>query len=176
MFRKSFRTNMIFVAATLVIGLTFSTFAKAQNLPSIPGVTEKDQYVHACVSCHKNYTDKNQDIRLSTLLKAWNEQVNPATLAKVQAIAPDGVTLKGKHSYKVSADANIPESCNKCHGKPAMKSALPMGQLLHTIHLTGGKDNRYLTEFQGQCTHCHKLDVKTGIWTVGNGNENEADK
>ena len=42
---------------------------------------------------------------------------------------------------------------------------------MHRIHLTGGDKNHYLTEFQGDCTNCHKLDQKTGAWSLGSGSE-----
>ncbi|MBI5324927.1 MAG: hypothetical protein HZB41_06610 [Ignavibacteriae bacterium] len=146
------------------------------SVPTISGITAEDKYPHACVSCHKNYKEMYFDGRISTILKEWSEKgVDEKLLAKIQAGAPDGVNLKGKHSYKSNDNTSIPEDCNKCHGK-SMKTALPLSQLVHIIHLNGGKDNHYITMFRGECTHCHKLDMKTGIWSVPNGKENEEEK
>ena len=146
------------------------------SVPEIPGITAVDQFPHACVSCHKNYKEINMDERLSTILKEWSENgVNEKLLAKIQAAAPEGVNLKGKHSYKPNDNTSIPEDCNKCHGK-SMKTALPISQLVHIIHLSGAKDNHYITMFQGECTHCHKLDMKSGTWSVPNGKESDEEK
>lgn len=163
------------VLFSIMIVFAISNKAISDEPRNIPGITGVDNFPHSCVSCHKNYTDKKMDVRLSTILKEWNEKVDPKILAKVQSIAPEGVTLKGKHPFKVDADASIPEVCNKCHGK-SMKTAFPLGNLLHTIHLSGGKDNTYITMFNGECTNCHKMDWKTGVWSIVNGKESDEDK
>jgi len=56
-----------------------------------------------------------------------------------------------------------------CH-KQGSTIAPPFGRLLHLIHFTGS-GNTYLTVGQGECTHCHKLDEKTGVWRVASGDE-----
>jgi len=43
--------------------------------------------------------------------------------------------------------------------------------MLHALHLTGGKDNHFLTIFQGGCTNCHKFDAASARWTVPSGPE-----
>lgn len=154
----------------------YSDDTKAQSSPrDIPGVTSADMFPHACVSCHKNYPEQKMDVRLSTILKEWNDKIPPEILAKFQAAAPEGVTLKGKHPFKMDNQANVPEVCEKCHGK-SMKSALPMDQIMHLIHLGGGKESKFVQMFQGDCTHCHKLDQKTWTWHVGNGKEADEEK
>jgi len=170
---KKFRLALLLAA--FVLGSFLNLLAQeTKETPSpraIPGVNAPDQFPKGCVSCHKNYPDMKFDARLSTIMSAWNDAVDPKILAKAQAMAPEGVTLKGKHTFKFSAETNIPEACNKCHGK--MKSAPPLHQLLHVIHLTGDKDNHFMTMFQGECSHCHKLDQKTGIWNVVSAKEGE---
>jgi hypothetical protein len=37
--------------------------------------------------------------------------------------------------------------------------------------LTGGTNNVFVTTFKGDCTHCHKLDAKTGAWSMPSGAE-----
>ena len=162
--------------AFAIISKATSEEPKAPTEPrKIPGITDKDQFPNSCVSCHKNYPDMKYDARLSTVLAAWKENVTPAILAKAQSIAPDGITLRGKHPYVAKPDDNIPEACNKCHGK-SMKTAFQLSKLIHVIHLTGGKDNHFLTMFNGECTHCHKLDLKTGLWSVMNAKEMDEEK
>jgi len=51
------------------------------------------------------------------------------------------------------------------------KKAPPFAPLVRVIHLTGGAENHFMTIFQGECTHCHKLDVQTGAWSVPSGPE-----
>ena len=162
------------VLFSLLIAFVFISQAVSDEPRKIPGITDTDLNPKGCVSCHKDYPTEKFDARLSVMLTAWNDKVTPTTLTKVQAIAPDGVTLKGKHTFKVDAETSIPEACNKCHGK--MKTALPMSNLSHAIHLTGGKDNKFLTLFNGECTHCHKLDTKTATMTIINGKESEVVK
>ena len=134
----------------------------------IPGITTADVFPGACVDCHVVYPEINLDARLSTHLKRWNEGVEPAFLARVQAYAPAGVTLAGKHPEVAASD--IPASCLECHGRAA-SGAPPFARMLHGIHLTGGESNHFLTLFQGECTHCHKLDPATGGWRLPSGGE-----
>jgi hypothetical protein len=175
MFKKLFnKTTVLLLSAILIVGAynALQTAPQDTQVRNIPGITTADMFPQACVGCHKNYTEQNLDVRLTTIFKAWAEAIPPALLAKYQAAAPEGVTLKGKHPMKPNDGTSIPEDCNKCHGK-SMKTALPMGQIMHITHLTGGKDNKFITMFGGECSHCHKLDQKTGNWTIPNGKENE---
>lgn len=144
-----------------------------QALPpprAIPGITAKDAYPRGCVDCHLNYVEQKMDVRFSTLMKQWNEKVEPALLKKVAGSAPPGLTLKGKHPVVAGALMNIPGGCLTCHGRTS-KMAPPFSRILHAIHLTGGKDNFFLTLLQGECTHCHKLNAVTGQWSLPSGSE-----
>ncbi len=131
----------------------------------IPGITAEDRYPHGCVDCHLNYVDMKLDTRFSTLLHEWSESVEPRLLAKAQASAPARMTLSGKHPDATSSLTDIPAKCLVCHGRGST-TAPPFAGMLHNIHLIGGEENHFLTLFQGECTHCHKLDLSTGHWTI----------
>lgn len=131
----------------------------------IPGITAKDLFPRACVDCHVNYADMKLDTRFSTLMSRWNEKVEPALLQKAQAAAPRGLVLKGKHPSVAGVLEDVPRNCLVCHAKDSM-IAPPFAGMIHAIHLTGGETNHFLTVFQGECTHCHKLDVSTGSWRL----------
>lgn len=145
----------------------------AQALPparKIAGITAADPVPHACPDCHINYVDRNLDVRFSTLLNRWSEKVEPQLLAKAQASSPPGLILQGKHPRVTGIFNNIPANCLACHSKTSTTSP-PFANLIHNIHLTGGDENHFLTIFQGECTFCHKLDLKTGHWTIPSGPE-----
>lgn len=136
----------------------------------IPGLNAQDKFPLGCVDCHVNMPHINQDERLSTLMSKWNEGVEKELLDKAQAVAPPGVTLKGIHPAAGDALTNIPENCKSCHGK-ASQTAPPLAPLIHMIHLVGGDENHFLAIFQGECTHCHKLGLNTGLWSMPSGQE-----
>jgi len=166
--------------ALVLVGLAAGERAAAQESTStppplpppraIPGITAADPHPRACVDCHVVYPEINRDERLSTLMKRWGEGVDPKLLATAQAAAPEGVTLKGRHPSVTGAVNNPPASCLPCHGRTS-KTAPPFARMIHAIHLTGGQDNVFLTVFQGECTHCHKLDPASGAWRVPSGPE-----
>ena len=139
-------------------------------LRQIPGITAQDQFPHGCVDCHINRPDLNMDVRISTLMRQWQDKVDPAFLAKVQAFAPADMSLKGKHPKVEGALADIPNACLKCHSRTS-QSAPPFCRLLHGLHLVGGEKNPFLSMFQGECTHCHKLNSVTGAWSFWSGAE-----
>ena len=173
----SMTSRLLLTIATycLLFGLgggtrTAATQKSGQPTPrAIPGITADDRYPGACVDCHLNSPEMKVDSRFSTIMARWRTVVEPDVLAKVQATAPPGMTLKGRHPA-VPASMQIPSGCMPCHGK-ASKMAPALGPMLHALHLTGGKDNTFLTAFQGECTYCHKLDRQTGQWTIPSGRE-----
>lgn len=137
----------------------------------IPGITAPDTHPRACVDCHINYVDMKLDARFSTLMKGWTAQVPPPLVSHAKSAAPAGLAIRGKHpAVPEGSFRNIPASCLACHGK-ASKTAPPFARMIHEIHLTGGDTNHYLTMFQGECTLCHKLDAKSGGWTIPSGPE-----
>lgn len=135
----------------------------------IPGITAKDAYPNGCVDCH--VAAKDGDMRLSVLLAKWATAVPASLLAKAKAASADPLKIKGKHMAVANAKANIPQSCLAACHKKGSTIAPPFAQLIHTIHLAGGAQNRFLTVNQGECTHCHKLDQKTGAWRIPTGAE-----
>jgi hypothetical protein len=135
---------------------------------AIPGITADDPFPQGCVSCHVQLPDR--DVRLSTAMGQWEKHVDPPLLAKAQLVMPEGVTLTGKHPPVEKALENIPAGCMTCHGRGAKKAPY-FGRLLHVIHLTGAGNNHFMTEFQGECTYCHKLDPATGTWSIPSGKE-----
>ncbi len=169
---------LVAVAIVLGVGVGFlAVGAGPEGQPGtpppmrqIPGVTAPDQFPRGCVDCHVNRPDMNMDVRLSTIIGGWQEAVPPEMLARLQPFAPEGMTLKGKHPKVTVAGAEIPKSCLMCHSKTS-RSAPPFVRMLHGIHLLGGEQNHFLSMFQGECTHCHKLDRGTGAWSLGNGVE-----
>jgi len=132
---------------------------------AIPGLTADDPHPKACVDCHVVMKDVNKDERISTLMAKWNEQVEPKLLRAARAAAPDSTKITGKHPKAAASLKNIPGGCLMCHGKDS-KTAPPFSKMLHTIHLTGGAENHFITYYQGDCTHCHKLDKTNGKWSV----------
>jgi hypothetical protein len=135
----------------------------------IPGLTAADPHPGGCVDCHVVYPElNNMDTRFSTMMSRWVDGVEPKLLAQAQAAAPEGITLKGNHPRV--AVREVPSGCLACHGKES-KSAPPFARMIHEIHLVGGNDNTFMTVFQGECTHCHKLNQKTGAWTIPSGPE-----
>lgn len=145
--------------------------AAEQSVPVIPGITTPDNFPGGCVDCHIRLPERNMDVRLSTRMKKWRESVDPQLLARIGAVSPKTVTLTGRHpplpeqSYR-----NIPGSCMACHGKSQTKIPA-MAPMLHALHLIGGKENHFITEFQGACTHCHKFDARTAKWSIPSGAE-----
>ncbi len=133
-------------------------------LRAIPGITAPDSFPRACVDCHVNLPGQKMDARLSTLLAQWSKSVDPGLLEKAQGAAPPGVTLKGRHP-KLGALGSVPARCMKCHTATS-KTAPSFPRMIHRIHLVGGEKNDFLTECQGQCTYCHKLNAATGEWSV----------
>jgi hypothetical protein len=134
---------------------------------AIPGITAADQFPRACVDCHVNRPEIGLDVRLSTIMKDWAQQVDPGLLSRLQAA---GMQLNGKHPPVAGSFRDVPSACLKCH-HPTSKSAPAFAQMMHVIHLTGGEKNHFMTHFQGECTHCHKLAQATGRWTIPSGPE-----
>jgi hypothetical protein len=120
-----------------VVFLFFVPFAVAAPPRAIPGITAKDAFPAACVDCHV------KEHRISVLLKA--------------------PTMKKKHP--AVATTNIPASCIKCHAAKS-KAVPPLAPLMHRIHFAKGDAGDFVKQFGGECTHCHKLDKKSGKWSL----------
>ena len=140
-----------------------------QATRQIPGITTKDAFPDGCVGCH--IVAKDGDMRISTMAEKWKTAVPAPLLAKAKASSADASKVKGKHLPIPKVKANTPQTClTSCH-KKGSTTAPPFAQLMHAIHLTGGDQNKFLTMFQGECTHCHKMDQKTGAWKIASGAE-----
>jgi len=135
--------------------------------PATPG---EDAYPGGCVDCHVNMPEAGVDARFGTAFARWREEVDAGLLARAQSTMPEGVRLKGRHPAAGRSLEDVPAACLKCH-RADSKSAPPFGRLLHLVHLTGGENNHFVTLFQGECTHCHKLDAATGKWSLPSGPE-----
>lgn len=136
----------------------------ASALPAPAG----DPFPRACVSCHVVLPDK--DTRFSTAMARWQEAVDPALLRYAQAAMTEGGAPRGKHPASGADFEDIPASCQRCHG--LMTAEAPdFARLIHLIHLEGGEQNHFLSIFQGDCRHCHKLDPSSGRWAVPSGPE-----
>lgn len=140
-----------------------------RQAPGIPGISGEDPFPLGCVSCHISMPDK--DARISTLMKRLAEQVAPGLLEKAQAAMLPGTALQGKHPPMADKLDTIPTTCLACHGSPSQGAPL-FSRMIHLIHLTGGKGNHYITLFQGECAYCHKLDTRSGAWSIPSGREN----
>jgi hypothetical protein len=136
----------------------------------VPGINAPDRFPLACVACHLDYKDLGLDVRLSTQLRRWCDGADPRLLAAAQDAAPAGLLLTGRHPDAAEALADIPDACLACHGEDAV-DAPPFARLMHRLHLEPRPDNAFLAMFQGECTHCHKLDVASGVWRVPSGPE-----
>ena len=136
----------------------------------IPGLTADDLFPRGCVDCHIDMPQIKQDERLSSVMSSWDRQVPPELVEKARSIARDGEAIKGRHPLSVEMFQDIPENCQRCH-KKGPGSVVPLGPLIHLIHLSGGQNNHYFTIFQGHCTHCHKFDLNTGIFNLPSAQE-----
>ena len=152
-----------FLAASLLVTMLLA-------MP-MTGNTAVDPYPNGCVSCHVLDKAKGVDHRLSVPLQAWTAgKIEPGLLAQSKASAPAGLTLKGKHPAAEDSLEDIPGACLDCHDSGS-KKAPPFSRLLHLVHLSGGVNNTYVTKFKSDCMHCHKLDTKTGEWSMPSGPE-----
>ena len=136
----------------------------------IPGITAKDTHPKACIDCHVNHPEMNLDARLSTTVGGFTKQVDEKTLAKAKAAAADPSKIVGRHPVVDAAFKDIPNACRNCHRRE-FQAAPPFVRLMHAIHLVGGQENHFMTFYQGECTLCHKLDPKTGAWSIPSGAE-----
>ena len=151
------------------IVLACTVVASISAVP-LAALAAADAYPNGCVSCHVLSKDKAQDHRMSTLLKAWTAgKIDADLLAKSKASMPAGVAFKGKHPAAEDSLEDIPSACLDCHASDS-KKAPPFTRLMHLVHLTGAK-NDFVTTFKSDCTACHKLNVKTGEWSMPSGAE-----
>lgn len=171
------RTTSFALTAGLLCAAALAWAAPRQNpatqqapaVRQIPGITTKDAYPNGCVDCH--IAGKDGDTRLSVLVAKWTSAAPAALVEKAKAASADASKVKGKHLAVANVKTNAPQSCMVACHKKGSTIAPPFAQLMHLIHLTGGAQNRFLSTNQGECTYCHKLDQKTGLWKIASGAE-----
>lgn len=137
---------------------------------AIPGLTTEDRFPGGCVDCHVNDVETGMDHRLSTLLTRWNEAVEPEVLEFARSVSGPAVILEGSHPRVPAARMEIPGDCLVCH-ESGLDDVVPLAPFLHKVHLAGGEQSVFLRIFQGECTHCHKLDVQSGQWRIPDRSE-----
>ena len=168
----------------VMIGFTVAAAEETQNaivgatgappLRAIPGITSDDQFPTACVGCHLNYQDMNLDTRLSTVMAAWSKKVDPEFLQIAQSLVDSDIILAGVHPEVDVVRQEIPAVCLNCHER-GKDNPVPLVPFIHKVHLNNQGKAVFLSIFQGECTHCHKLDKATGQWSVPNAAEEQAD-
>jgi hypothetical protein len=167
---QSILTAAGLLVSPLVPAAVGQAASQAPAIRQIPGLTSKDAYPNGCVDCHVAGKDGG-DMRISALMATWTKAVPMALIEKARAASVDASKIKGKHPAMANVKANVPQTClTGCH-KPGSTIAPPFAQLMHVIHLVGGNSNRFLTANQGECTHCHKLNQKTGTWKAASSAE-----
>ncbi len=169
--RKRVMRLIVVLSLILAVGGMFAIFSQGKEgeMPNIPGITVEDTRPNGCVDCHRK--DGSESSPLKLLIKEWTKEVSSELLEKARAAAPAGVELKGKHADTVAMTNTVPKDCLICHSKQSAKTmgAPELGRLMHLIHLAGGEENEFITEYQGQCVHCHALNIETGELTIKNG-------
>ena len=169
--RKKIMRLVVVVSLILAVGSMVAAFSqgKEAEMPSIPGITVEDTRPDGCVDCHRQ--DGSERSSLKLLIKEWTKEVSSELLEKAQAAAPAGVELKGKHADTVAMTNTVPKDCLTCHSKQSAKiiGAPELGRLMHLTHLVGGEENEFITEYEGQCVHCHILNKETGELIIKNG-------
>lgn len=159
---------LVFVGATR--GHTDAGGAELPPARGVPGVSSADLHPHGCVDCHVQIPEMNVDARFGTLMAKLEQEVEPKLLEMARASSPEGVAIRGRHPPVPGALKDIPTSCNPCHAADS-RTAPPFARLLHRIHLSSDPRNVFMTVYQGECTHCHKLDGVSGVFSMPAGPE-----
>ena len=165
-----------FVVMTVVMLVLFPTISMAENdnmqspsAENVPGLMMEDKFPKGCVDCHINMPDAKQDMRLSTMISRWTKSVGEKLLKKAQEVSPN-IKLQGVHPPIPDSFMDIPHSCTECHTKTS-ETAPPFTALIHAIHISKKDGNLFMTVYKGECTHCHKINFKTGAWAMPSGPE-----
>ena len=105
-----------------------------------------DDYPEGCVSCHAN--EGGVDLRLNTLL------------ARIG------------HGRGGERTKEIPVGCNRCHVSDGSGVAPPTRTLVHTLHYRNPNENVFVTQYGGNCLHCHSMDGASGKAAIKVGERN----
>ena len=107
--------------------------------------TLADDYPDGCVSCH---VQAETDSRLNTLLSNIG------------------------HGRGGERTKEIPIGCNRCHAPDGSGNAPSIRKLVHSIHYEAAEQNRFVTQYGGDCRSCHSLDSATGDVGIKTGERN----
>jgi len=167
--------RLLIAAGLLLLAVTVSPAAgddsaAATSMGQEPSSAVSDPFPNACVDCHLSFPERGLDVRLSKILEAYREEASPKARLAAQRVASPHLRLQGRHPDVTGSMESIPEACLTCHGQNE-PTAPPFAQLIHVLHLVGGEENHYVTEFQGDCRNCHKLDAAAGRLVVPSAGE-----
>jgi hypothetical protein len=122
------------------------TAASGVDVPSLPGITVKDDYPNGCVDCHK-LIGPGKDNRLTVVLAQVRGHPDISKIVKT-----------------------VPGDCGLCHAEG--RNAPPLNTVIHKVHYDRPAENSYVTVYKGVCLNCHALDAKTGGMIVKSAAKN----
>ncbi|MEI6874414.1 MAG: hypothetical protein WCL50_04695 [Spirochaetota bacterium] len=137
------------LAAAFVLALSSDAAGTpAPSFPFLPGLTSSDDHPRGCVDCHID-AGEGRDYRLNKTVNAIKNHPSITTAFK---------------------NANIPDSCLLCHKEGSKLGFL--GKNLHRAHYANLLKSRFVSDYQGSCLNCHKLDLSTGAMNLKSGSAN----
>jgi hypothetical protein len=142
--KKAFYVIVMF-AAVFTFTLAGSILV-AEDIPALPGVTVDDDHPNGCVDCHGKVDDHDEDL-LNVAVKNF-----------------------GKHPPIDKIVKKAPDDCVKCHKEGSKAGA--MSDITHKNHFSKGKENNFVLYYNGECLHCHSIDLATGAMVVKSGPSN----
>ena len=157
----------------VVAGAVATRAAAPETTPpaprQVPGLTTIDTHPRACTDCHIVYPELGMDARLGARLQKWTQgNVERALLELARASAPAGAAIEGRHPESANSLRDVPNACTDCHDDDSTR-APPFSRLIHLVYLSGAASNHFTAVYQGECTLRHKLDTRTGRWSVPSG-------
>lgn len=76
------------------------------------------------------------------------------------------------HGRSGEPTKDIPVGCNRCHAEDDEGTAGPLRRLMHSIHYEMPEEDKFVTDSDNECLHCHVIDTKTGNATVKSAERN----
>jgi hypothetical protein len=114
-------------------------------LPSAPA----DNHDEGCVSCHvEGAATDGSDFRVNALLAKVGHKIGPEKTAQV------------------------PTGCNRCHAADDSGAGTPLRKLIHSIHYEVPDQNRFMSQYEGNCRACHDMNASIGVATIKAGERN----
>ena len=142
--KKAFYVIVMF-AAVFTFTMAGSILV-AEDIAALPGVTVDDDHPNGCVDCHVK-VDEERDHRLNVGVKQFE-----------------------KHPPIDKMVKKVPGDCMKCHKESSKAGA--MSDVLHKAHFSKGKENHFVSHYNGECLNCHSIDLATGVMGVKSGLSN----